>query len=159
VRDLVQRASFLRAIKDSGFPRALFFIRGREIYPFMPSSESSHQTARRLRREQTPAEQILWRHLRGSRMCNLKFRRQFPIGPYFADFCSTESQLVIELDGGQHADRANEDHERSSFLNSLGYRVLRFWNNQVLENPVVVLTEIEKFLSSYSSLVIGKDQN
>jgi very-short-patch-repair endonuclease len=124
----------------------------------MPSSESSHQTARRLRREQTPGEQILWRHLRGKRMCNVKFRRQFPIGPYFADFCSPERQLIIELDGAKHAAQANEDHKRTSFLNSLGYRVLRFWNDQVLENTDVVLTEIEKFLNSDSPREIEDDQ-
>jgi very-short-patch-repair endonuclease len=125
----------------------------------MPSSEYSHQTARRLRREQTPAEQILWRHLRARRMCNLKFRRQFPIGPYFADFYSREGQLIVELDGSQHAAQANEDDERTAFLNSLGYRVLRFWNNQVLENTELVLTEIENFLISDSSLLVEEDQN
>jgi very-short-patch-repair endonuclease len=79
-------------------------------------------------------------------MCKVKFRRQFPLGPYFVDFCSPERQMIIELDGGQHAQQSNEDQRRTSFLNSLGYRVLRFWNDQVLENTDVVLTEIEKFL-------------
>ena len=91
-------------------------------------------------------------------MCNLKFRRQFPIGPYFADFCSQEFHMIVELDGGQHAAQATEDGERTAFLNSLGYRVLRFWNNQVLENTDVVLTEIENFLSSDSPLEIEDDR-
>ena len=117
----------------------------------MPSSESSHQTARKLRREQTVAEKILWRHLRGRRLCNTKFRRQFPIGPYFIDFCSIERRLIIEVDGCQHADRSGDDEVRTTYLTSRGYRVLRFWNDQVLESTDEVLAEIEKFLSSDSS--------
>ena len=117
----------------------------------MPSSEASHETARRLRRDQTPAEQVLWRHLRTKRMCNVKFRRQHSIGPYFVDFCSIQRKLIIEIDGGQHADRPAEDEVRSSFLKSYGYRVLRFWNKQVLENTDEVLAEIEKFLGADSS--------
>jgi len=117
----------------------------------MPSSEASYETARRLRREPTPAEQILWRHLRTKRMCNVKFRRQHPIGAYFVDFCSIQRKLIIEIDGGQHADLAAEDEVRSSFLKSYGYRVLRFWNYQVLECIDEVLAEIEKFLTADSS--------
>jgi very-short-patch-repair endonuclease len=117
----------------------------------MPSSEASHETARRLRREQTPAEQVLWRHLRTKRMGNVKFRRQHPIGPYFVDLCSIQRKLIVEIDGDQHADQSAEDEVRSSFLNSYGYRVLRFWNNQVLENTDEVLAEIEKFLSTDSA--------
>ena len=117
----------------------------------MPSSEASHETARRLRREQTPAEQVLWRHLRTKRMCNVKFRRQHPIGPYFVDFCSIQRKLIFEIDGSLHAGQSAEDEVRSSFLKSYGYCVLRFWNNQVLENADEVLAEIEKFLSTDSS--------
>ena len=113
----------------------------------MPLIESPQRNARRLRHEQTDAERILWRHLRGRRMRSAKFRRQHPIGPFFADFCSIERRLVIELDGAQHADRSREDEMRTSFLNSRGYRVLRFWNDQVLENVEEVLCAIEEFLS------------
>ena len=103
VRDLVQRAFFSRAIQCFGSQRALCFSpKLQTSLKAMPSSKSSHETARRLRREQTVAENILWRHLRGRRLCNIKFRRQFPIGPYFIDFCSIERRLIIELDGGQH---------------------------------------------------------
>ncbi len=84
-------------------------------------------------------------------MSNVKFRRQHPIGPCFADFCSIERRLIVELDGGQHADQSAEDEVRSSFLNSYGYRVLRFGNYQVLYNIREVLDEIEKVLSSDSS--------
>src|SRR5882757_2809668 len=114
----------------------------------MPSSEASYETARRLRHEQTPAEQILWRHLRGKRMCNVKFRRQHPIGPYFVDFCSIERNLIIEVDGSQHAEQSTADEARTSFLRSNGYRVLRFWNHRVLASTNEVLDEIETVLNS-----------
>ena len=104
----------------------LVFLCGTATFRTVPSSEASCETARRLRREQTPAEQILWRHLRGKRMCNVKFRRQHPIGPYFVDFCSIERNLILEVDGGQHAEQPADDEARSSFLRSHGYRVLRF---------------------------------
>ncbi|MGB9381948.1 endonuclease domain-containing protein [Candidatus Binatus sp.] len=116
-----------------------------------PSSETSYETARRLRREQTPAEQVLWRYLRSKRTGAVKFRRQHPIGTYFVDFCSLQRKLIIEIDGGQHADQSVEDEVRSSFLKSYGFRVLRFWNHQVLHNTNEVLAQIEKFLSSESA--------
>ena len=79
-------------------------------------------------------------------MRNAKFRRQHPIGPYFADFCSIERRLVIELDGSQHADLSAEDEDRTSFLKSRNYRVLRFWNDQVLADVNEVLNAIDKSL-------------
>jgi adenine-specific DNA-methyltransferase len=112
----------------------------------MPQSETPHQTARKLRRRQTPAEQVLWRHLRGRRICNAKFRRQFPIGPYYADFCSVERRVIVEIDGAQHADQSVRDQVRTTYLTSRGYRVLRFWNDQVLTSADEVLAEIERFL-------------
>ena len=84
-------------------------------------------------------------------MCNVKFRRQHPIGTYFVDFCSIQRKLIIEIDGGQHADQSAEDEVRSSFLKSYGYCVVRFWNSQVLENTDDVLAEIEKFLGADTS--------
>ena len=83
-------------------------------------------------------------------MCNVKFRQQFPIGPYFVDFCSIGRRLIVEVDGGQHADQSREDDVRTSFLNSYGYRVLRFWNDQVISNTEEVLAEIEEFLNADS---------
>ena len=80
-------------------------------------------------------------------MRDVRFRRQNPIGPYFADFCSTERRLIVELDGAQHAERSREDEIRTSFLNSRGYRVLRFWNDRVLANVEEVLGAIDEFLS------------
>jgi very-short-patch-repair endonuclease len=88
--------------------------------------------ARELRRKATPAEVLLWRHLRSAAM-GASFRRQHPIGPYFADFCCTSLKIVIELDGGQHADRAAYDAARTAYLERQGYVVLRFWNNDVME--------------------------
>jgi very-short-patch-repair endonuclease len=113
----------------------------------MPLIESPQWNARRLRREQTDAERVLWRHLRSRRMRHVKFRRQHPIGPYFADFCSTERRLVIELDGAQHAELSQEDEIRTSFLKSRDYRVLRFWNGQVLADVDEVLNAIDESLA------------
>ena len=112
----------------------------------MREIESPQENARRLRREQTDPEGILWHHLRARQMRGAKFRRQFPIGPYFADFCSTERRLIIELDGAQHVERSREDEVRTSFLESEGYRVLRFWNSQVLESVEEVLGAIDELL-------------
>jgi primosomal protein N' (replication factor Y) len=83
-------------------------------------------------------------------MCNVKFRRQFPIGSYFTDFCSIERRLIVEIDGSQHADQSGDDEARTSYLASRGYRMLRFWNDQVHGSLGEVLNEIEKFLSSDS---------
>ena len=79
-------------------------------------------------------------------MQNAKFRRQHPIGPYFADFCAIKQRLVIELDGAQHAELSQEDEIRTSFLKSRDYRVLRFWNDQVLADIEEVLNAIDKSL-------------
>ena len=79
-------------------------------------------------------------------MQHVKFRRQHPIGPYFADFCSIERRLVIELDGTQHAELSREDEIRTSFLKSRDYRVVRFWNDQVFENLDEVLRAIDELL-------------
>ena len=77
-------------------------------------------------------------------MHGIKFRRQQTIGGYIVDFISMEKKLIIELDGGQHAEQADYDAARTAYLESEGYRVLRFWNNQVLQQTLDVLTEIER---------------
>jgi adenine-specific DNA-methyltransferase len=102
----------------------------------------TRDAARRLRREQTDAEQRLWSRLRGSQLLGFRFRRQYPIGPFFADFSCLEAKLVIELDGSQHADQLEPDKRRTEFLRAAGYAVLRFWNNEVISEIDEVLQRI-----------------
>ena len=104
--------------------------------------ESPRDFARGLRRRQTAAERRLWAHLRGRRLLGVKFARQVPIDPNIVDFCCRERKLIVELDGGQHAMRANYDAGRTAFLQALGYRVLRFWDNEALGNTDGVLHRI-----------------
>ena len=94
----------------------------------------------------TDAEQILWRHLRGNYFHGLKFRRQVPIGAYVADFLCESERLIIEIDGGQHAEHARYDKRRSDWLRAQGYRVERFWNNDVLRNLEGVWARLEEVL-------------
>jgi very-short-patch-repair endonuclease len=90
--------------------------------------------ARRMRRSPTRAEATLWNALRDQRLGGWKWRRQVPIGPFVADFLCAKARLVVELDGGQHADRAGYDLRRTAYLGRIGLRVLRFWNPDVLIN-------------------------
>ena len=99
-------------------------------------------TARKLRKESTDAEQLLWGHLRRKQLHGLKFRRQEQIGRFIADFVCYEHALIIEADGGQHAVEKEKDLERTAWLNSQGFTVLRFWNNEILTNPEGVLEVI-----------------
>lgn len=110
----------------------------------MRLSADQRSFARHLRRTLTDAERRLWYHLRGRRFLGLHFRRQHPIGPYFADFACLELGLVIELDGGQHSSIAGQNHDaaRSDVLAALGFRVLRFWDNEALSNTTGVLEAI-----------------
>jgi very-short-patch-repair endonuclease len=89
--------------------------------------------SKELRKNLTPAEQKLWSALRNDQL-GVNFRRQHAIGPYITDFCCIQKKLVIELDGGQHLEQAQYDAERTQFLQSKGYRVLRFWNNDALND-------------------------
>ena len=98
--------------------------------------------ARRLRGEQTEAEGRLWARLRARQVSGAKFRRQHPIGRFIVDFCCLEYGLVVELDGGRHATQVEADQKRSAFLARRGYRVLRFWDHEVMENIDGVLEEI-----------------
>jgi very-short-patch-repair endonuclease len=98
--------------------------------------------ARELRRDQTEAESLLWRAIRGEQLGGHKFRRQQTIGAYIVDFVSLDAKLVLELDGGQHADAVDYDAKRDAWLTSEGFHVLRFWNNDVMENLEGVLMNI-----------------
>ncbi|HUI34782.1 MAG TPA: endonuclease domain-containing protein [Stellaceae bacterium] len=103
--------------------------------------------ARRLRAGSTDAERALWRELR-QRQLGYRFRRQFPIPPYIADFACLEARLIVEADGGQH-NFANADRQRDEFLTGKGWRVLRFWNNDILQNRAGVLQLIAKELGTH----------
>jgi very-short-patch-repair endonuclease len=104
--------------------------------------------ARALRANQTEAEDKLWSRLRAGRLRGLKFRRQIAFSAnYIADFVHSKSKLVIEVDGSQHADHSDYDNRRTAFFASQGYRVLRFWNNEVFENMDGVLTAILEAIS------------
>ena len=98
--------------------------------------------ARNLRRRQTDLERKTWRALRNRRFQGLKFRRQHPIGRYIVDFVCEDVRLVIELDGGQHAENKAYDEGRSAYLRCRGYEVLRFWNNEAGSNLEGVLAAI-----------------
>ena len=103
--------------------------------------------ARRLRHQQTDAEWKLWSRLRARQIDGAKFRRQHPIGRYIADFCCWERKLVVELDGSQHIGQAKADQRRTAFLRQQGYKVLRFWDNDVLLNTDAVLQQIAEALT------------
>jgi very-short-patch-repair endonuclease len=113
----------------------------------MPHQLRHSVVARRLRADSTDAEKILWRALR-DRIPRYKFRRQHPIGNRIADFACPEKKLVIELDGSQHADEIAADDRRTAELSAHGYRVIRFWNNDVTENLVSVLETIYRELEA-----------
>jgi very-short-patch-repair endonuclease len=98
--------------------------------------------AKELSRNPTPAEEKLWTNLRTHRMGNVHFRRQHAIGTYIVDFCAPRKKLIIELDGSQHIDQQEYDLERTKFLKSKGYKILRFWNNDVLNKMEDVLKAI-----------------
>ena len=102
--------------------------------------------ARLLRRDSTDVEKRLWRALR-EKLPDAKWRRQMPIGPYFAYLTCFASRLVVELDDGQHADAREYDRARTRFIESRGYRVLRFWNNDVAQNIDGVIETIAQALS------------
>jgi very-short-patch-repair endonuclease len=103
--------------------------------------------AQGLRRDLTDAERKLWGALRSRQLADAKFRRQQPIGSFVADFVCQERRLIIEADGGHHADNAADDR-RTAFLRSKGYRVLRFWNNDILNNLEGVTQVIALALST-----------
>ena len=98
--------------------------------------------ARHLRKNQTDAEKILWQRIRRRQIGGHRFRRQHPIGNYIVDFFCFEQGLVIEVDGGQHLEQDDYDRERTKWLESQGYRLLRFWNNEVQDEVEAVVQAI-----------------
>ena len=109
-----------------------------------PISDFKRKTAKALRANTTAAEDILWRHLRRLELTGSHFRRQVPIGPYVADFACLKQRLIIEVDGSQHGsdEGLHRDEARTRWLNSEGYRVMRFWNNDVMNKTEAVMEAI-----------------
>jgi very-short-patch-repair endonuclease len=107
--------------------------------------------SRELRNSATDAERALWRYISNRQLCGVRFNRQVPMGPYICDFVARTPRLIVELDGGQHAIAADYDANRTAFLQQRGYRVMRFWNNDVLENLDGVLRVIEEALKDKPS--------
>lgn len=105
--------------------------------------------ARALRSDPTEAEKRLWHLLRREALAGYRFRRQHPVAPYIMDFACLSAQLVVEADGGQHCDSLH-DRERDAFLEQAGWRVLRFWNNEIFQNEEGVLGRILEVLRERS---------
>ena len=123
----------------------------------MPDRTEMVRRARGLRLNPTLAEYELWQHLRQRQIENFKFTRQFVIGRHIVDFCCRSDHLVIELDGGHHGEQAERDAARSAILTAAGYRVLRFWNNDVMENIEGVMERIRDALTAGERLRSGRN--
>ena len=102
---------------------------------------------KKLRENATDAERKLWHHLRRKQIDGLRFRRQYPLGPYIVDFVCLPARLIIEVDGGQHTEQMERDAARTAWLKAQGFRVIRFWNNEVLGNIEGVLHVIGEQLA------------
>ena len=109
-------------------------------------SPGARDRAPTLRRAMTEAERRLWQMLRSRQTQGCRFRRQLPIGRFIADFVCYEAKLIVEIDGGQHDPPTEEEASRTRFLEGEGYRMLRFWNNEVLDNPEGVRAAIAENL-------------
>ncbi len=123
---------------------------GRGYNAVMPAKRSNPKTMHRageLRREPTPAEAKLWAYLRGDKLNGVSFRRQHAIGNFIPDFVSIKRKMIIELDGGHHLEQAEYDIERSEYFESQGYKVIRFWNNDVMNDLNGVIRVIELALN------------
>lgn len=117
---------------------------------FYGASTTAYKNARRLRKRQTKAEEVLWQLVRNRKIANAKIRRQHPIGPFYVDFYCHEAQLVIEVDGSIHDVEEVQvyDKERQGYIEGFGITFLRFSNDEVLINPESVVKEIEDFINS-----------
>jgi very-short-patch-repair endonuclease len=108
--------------------------------------DAGTSSARRLRQNRTDAERALWARLRRKQLNGARFRQQVPLGAYVVDFLCLEQRLIIEVDGGQHALATAEDEARTTWLEERGFRVMRFWNNDVLKNRDGVIDAILRAL-------------
>jgi very-short-patch-repair endonuclease len=111
------------------------------------ANPKSYELARQLRKIPTPAERKLWAYLRGDKLNGVSFRRQHALGKYIIDFVSVKKKLAIELDGSQHLEQIDYDIKRTAYLELLGYKVIRFWNDQVINDIQGVLRSIESALN------------
>jgi very-short-patch-repair endonuclease len=111
-------------------------------------SDDSIKRARELRRDSSRAERICWEMFRDRRMAGVKFRRQHPIDPYFADFACISRKLVIEIDGEHYAFQVDADIRRTKAMEREGWRILRFWANEVMQNPEGIWSTIQLALHS-----------
>jgi very-short-patch-repair endonuclease len=111
------------------------------------NSSTPQRRARSLRKAMTDAERLLWQHLRSRQLAGWKFRRQHAVGPFIVDFVCIAKKLIVEVDGGQHASDVERDAKRSRYLSEEGYRILRFWNNDVLKELDGILEVIARELS------------
>ena len=111
--------------------------------------EEKYNRARNLRKNSTTQEQKLWELIRNRKLNGLKFVRQYPIGNYIVDFACRQKKIIIELDGGQHNEDANivYDTERTKYLENSGYKVIRFWNNEIDNNIEGVYERLLEFVS------------
>jgi len=114
------------------------------------SNPKTMKRAGELRKESTPAERKLWSKIRNDQL-GVTFRRQHAVGNYIPDFCSPKAKLIIELDGSQHLEQEEYDEERTKYLESLGYKVIRFWNNDVMNNLDSVILAIIYAMEDESS--------
>jgi len=121
------------------------------------SQSMSTTRARQLRGDPTTPERHLWAILHSFRQRGYHFRRQYPIGSYYADFACIHAELIIEADGETHASQVAYDRERDAFLRARGFRVLRLWNNEIMGNPEGVYDVIAKLLADVPALTPTPD--
>jgi very-short-patch-repair endonuclease len=134
--------------------------RADDLVSLSRGQERARARARALRKGQSDAEALLWSKLRGRQLLGLKFRRQHPLGRYFADFACIEIGLVIELDGGQHGESAVADYDqrRLEAMAALGFQTLRFWNNEVLLQTESVMEQIWKYASALTPTLSQRER-
>lgn len=117
-----------------------------QIFRHRESKQQNRSYARAMRHVPTESERKLWFHLKGRGFGGYKFKRQVLIGSYIVDFVCIERRVIVELDGGQHADRKTYDRKRDAFLEAKGFRVLRFWNLDFMESADGVLSVLAEAL-------------
>ncbi|MBI3165360.1 MAG: endonuclease domain-containing protein [Chloroflexi bacterium] len=115
--------------------------------PARRTTAKGYDTARKLRKEPTPAERKLWAYIRNDTL-GVNFRRQHAIGNFVPDFVCIKKKLILELDGSQHLEQVEYDTKRTKYFETLGYRVVRFWNNQIMNDINGVIKAIQFALES-----------